>query len=122
MQIIRIMTFRLTEKRKQILHVLEQHHGTLTAAEVHAQVSDIDLATVYRNLDLFVREKLIKQIHFGAGEAQYEFQKEPHHHAVCNDCHKVIHFTAPEERLKKVLGLTNFDIDEIEVTVRGSCK
>jgi len=116
------MTIKLTKKRTQILDTLKQHKGTLTAKELHQQLPEIDLVTIYRNLDLFVKEKLITQVNLGGGEVQYEHQHEPHHHAVCNDCERVIHFTAPDKELKKVLGIEDFDIDEIEVTVRGVCR
>jgi len=115
------MTLRITQKRQQILDVLKSHHGTLSAADIHKHLPEIDLATVYRNLDLFVKEKLIKQIHLGTEESQYEYQNIPHHHAVCVDCEKVIHFTAPDKKIKKLLGLEDFQVDEIEVTVRGIC-
>lgn len=115
------MVLKLTEKRKQILAVLKNTHGTLSASDIHAHVPDIDLVTIYRNLELFVAEKLIKQVYLGTDEAQYEYQSEPHHHAVCTDCDKVIHFTAPEEKIKKLLALEGFQVDEIEVTVRGVC-
>lgn len=115
------MNFRLTQKRQRILDVLKNNHGTLSVASIHAQLPEIDLVTIYRNLDLFTKEKLIKQVHLGTDEAQYEYQHEPHHHAVCIDCEKVIHFTAPDAKLKKLLGLKDFQVDEIEVTVRGIC-
>lgn len=115
------MAIKLTEKRNKILAVLKNQHGTLSAADIHNQLPEVDLVTVYRSLDLFVKEKLIKQIYLGTGEAQYEYQHEPHHHAVCTDCERVVHFTAPDEKIKKLLGLEDFEVDEIEVTVRGIC-
>ena len=116
------MTFKLTEKRQRILDALKSTHTTLSAKDVHALVQDIDLVTIYRSLDLFVKEKLISEVHLGTNETQYEYQAQPHHHAICTDCEKVIHFTAPAAKIKQALGLKNFDIDEIEVTVRGVCR
>ena len=116
------MSIRLTTKRKEILEVLKKSRGTLSAADIHVTLPDIDLVTIYRNLDLFTKEKMIRRIHLGTEEAQYEYQSVPHHHAVCTDCDKVLHFTLPDEKIKKLLGLEGFQIDEIEVTVRGVCK
>ena len=116
------MNLRLTSKRKDILAVLKAHHGALSAAAIHQALPTVDLATIYRNLDLFVKEKLIKKINLDTGEAQYEFQHEPHHHAVCTKCHKVLHFTAPDAKIKKLLGLSDFEVDELEVTVKGLCR
>lgn len=116
------MTIRLTPKRRAILDVLRHCSGTMTASDVSTALPEIDLATIYRNLDLFVKEKLIHEVHLDSDESHYEYQHEPHHHALCTDCHKVIHFTAPDQKIKRLLGLEHFQIDELEVTVRGICQ
>jgi Fe2+ or Zn2+ uptake regulation protein len=115
------MTTKLTKKRQAILDVLQTNKEALSAAEVHAQLSDIDLATVYRNLEYFTEKKLIKKLQLGSQEAKFEYQHEPHHHAICTECERVIHFTAPDEKIKELLGVKDFDVDELEVTVRGIC-
>ena len=115
------MSIHITPNRQQILDVLKANTGTLSVANISQKLPNIDLVTIYRNLNLFVKEKLIKQVHLGAGEAQYEYQDKLHHHAVCTDCHKVIHFAAPDEKIRKLLGLSNFQVNELEVTVRGIC-
>ncbi|MCA9362423.1 transcriptional repressor [Candidatus Kaiserbacteria bacterium] len=115
------MKTRLTKKRQAILRVLEESSEALSAAEVHALVPEVDLATVYRNLEHFTNEKTIKKLQLGTQEARFEFQHEPHHHAVCTECERVLHFTAPDEKIKKLLRLEDFKVDELEVTVRGIC-
>lgn len=114
------MKTKLTKKRQAILDVLKGKKAALSASDVHALVSDIDLATVYRNLEYFTKEKTIKKLQLGTQEARFEYQHEPHHHAVCGQCEKVIHFTAPDKKIIKLLGLENFNIEELEVTVRGT--
>ena len=114
------MKTRLTKKRQAILDALRGKKAALSAAQVHALVPDIDLATVYRNLEYFTQEKMIKKLQLGTQEARFEFQHEPHHHAVCERCEKVIHFTAPDKKIIKLLGLEDFTIEELEVTVRGT--
>lgn len=111
----------MTNKREKILAVLKKHKGALSAKAIHKKVRGIDLVTVYRTLDVFVKEKMISKVHLDTEEVLYEYQHEPHHHALCTECEKVIHFTAPDKKLKALLGLKDFDIDEIEVTVRGKC-
>lgn len=115
------MPIKLTTKRQAVLDTLKARHGTMSAADIHAALPDMDLVTIYRTLDLFTKEKMIKQFHLSGSEAQYEYQSEPHHHAVCVTCEKVIHFKAPDTQLKQLLGITDFDVDEIELTVKGSC-
>ncbi len=112
----------MTVKRTQILSVLKKHGGTLSAKDIHtALLHRVDLVTIYRNLDVFVKEKVIKKIHLDTGEALYEYQHEPHHHAICSKCERVIHFTAPDKKIRKLLGIEDFDVESIEVTVRGFC-
>ncbi len=122
MQIIRKnMKTRITKKRQAILDALKKSKEALSAAEVHEKLSDIDLATVYRSLEYFTEEKVIKKLQLGSQEAKFEYQHEPHHHAICTECERVIHFTAPDEKIKKLLGVSDFKVDELEVTVRGIC-
>lgn len=115
------MKTKLTKKRQAILDVLKNQKEVFSAAEVHALVPDVDLATVYRNLEYFTNEKVIKKLQLGSQEARFEYQHEPHHHAVCTECERVIHFTAPDEKIKKLLTIDGFQVDEIEMTVRGVC-
>jgi len=115
------MALRLTKKRSAILDALKSKREALSAAEVHELVPDLDLATVYRNLEYFTTEKVIKKLQLGTQEARFEFQHTPHHHAVCTKCERVIHFTAPDAKIKKLLGVEDFQVQELEVTVRGIC-
>jgi len=116
------MTKRHSKKRELIRGVLESSHAALSASEIHAQLREVDLVTIYRNLELFVGEGTVKKLHLGGTEALYEFERHPHHHAVCTDCSKIIHFTAPDSKIKELLGLTDFNVEELELTVRGTCK
>ncbi len=113
---------RLTKHRKEIIATLEKSHGALSASTIHKLLPAIDQVTIYRNLDLFVAEGIIKKLHLDGNEATYEYQAHPHHHAVCSDCKKVIHFDAPDEKIKALLGLKEFSITGLELTVRGTCK
>lgn len=116
------MTGRYSKKREEILTRLKSEHGALSAAEIHSKLPAIDLTTIYRNLDRFVAEGKVKRLSLHGNEALYEYQTKPHHHAVCTECERVIHFTAPDDELKALLGVKDFQVDEIEVTVRGICK
>jgi len=115
------MTTRHSPKRDAILTTLKDAKGGLSARELHVRLPEVNLVTIYRNLERFVEEGIIKKLNLDGTEAVFEYQRVPHHHAVCTECHKVIHFTAPDEKIKKLLGIEDFDVDELEVTVRGVC-
>jgi len=112
---------RTTKHRQEILDTLAVCHGTLSAQEVHTRLPHINLATIYRNLEAFSEVGIIKKMYLASGKAQYEYQKTPHHHAVCDTCDKVIHFTIPPQDLKKVVQVPGFAIDNVELVVHGSC-
>ena len=112
---------RITKQRKAILDVLKAQKGALSAAELHALLPEIDQVTIYRNLDHFTRQKLIKRVQLDTQESRYEYQHEPHHHAVCTECERVVHFTAPTDKIKKLLNLADFEIEDVDVTVHGTC-
>ena len=93
----------------------------LTASELHERLPEIDLVTIYRNLDLFAKEGMIKKLQFD-DEARYEFQQRPHHHAICSDCNRTIHFTVSEDKLAKLLPIKEFSVEGIDITVTGRCQ
>jgi Fe2+ or Zn2+ uptake regulation protein len=114
------MIKRFSQKREDIRKLLAEQGGALSAAAIHTSLSHIDLTTIYRNLDQFVLNGDVKKITLG-GEALYEYQPHPHHHAICNECKRVIHFTAPDDKIKRLLGLNDFVISNLEMTVHGLC-
>ncbi len=115
------MNRRHSKKREQILEVLKNEQGALSASDVHAKLPTLNLTTVYRNLDVFVYDGEVKKLLLDGKEALYEYQNHPHHHAVCTQCKRVIHFTAPDAKIMKLLGMKDFQVDTLEVTVRGIC-
>ena len=112
---------RITKHRQEILDILDHQEDALSASDIHTKLPHINLATIYRNLESFVEAGTITKLNLGGEEAQYEIQDEPHHHAICNECNKVIHFTVDDEKLVKEFALPGFLITNLEVTLRGTC-
>jgi Fe2+ or Zn2+ uptake regulation protein len=112
---------RLTKHRQEILRILNESEDTLSAAAIHAALPHINLATIYRNLESYVESGEVKKLNFDGEEALYEIQDEPHHHAICTDCNKVIHFSIDDEKLIQEFSLPGFTIKNLEVTLRGTC-
>jgi len=112
---------RITKHRQEILDTLSAADGTLSVAAIHTALPHINLVTIYRNVEAFTEAGTIKKLHIGGNEAVYELQAVPHHHAICTDCDRVMHFTADPKKLKRALGLQGFDINDIDIIVRGHC-
>ncbi len=112
---------KLTKHRQEILQALDESEDTLSAAAIHTTLPHINLVTIYRSLEYFVKAGAIKKLHLGEQEAQYELQHEPHHHAICNECNQITHFTVENKELMKEFSLPGFVIEDLEINLRGTC-
>ncbi len=88
---LRRLGVRVTPQRLFVLEALELTGGHMTAEEVMQWVSRrypaLNLATVYRALDVLVSVGLVAQTDLGSGAAYYELVGDsPHHHLACERC------------------------------------
>src|SRR5512140_287978 len=89
--LIRLRGRRLTPQRKIILEIIRQAGEHLTIEQIYrlaqAQNPRLNLATVYRNLDVLCDLRLVVAADIGGGTWIYESAGEqPHHHLVCRTC------------------------------------
>jgi len=103
MRIITSMKKKAPKTTKKIRKVSRQRKATLeqlknvtthpTAEELHELVQKcvprISLATVYRNLQLLVRDGLAMKLAGPGTEARYDGNVEPHYHIRCRSCGRV---------------------------------
>jgi Fe2+ or Zn2+ uptake regulation protein len=94
------------------------------ALEVHAAAPDINLSTIYRNLDELEQLGIVIHSHLGHGPATYNLAALAHGHLVCDNCGAVIE--APGE-LFQGLGTAaqtryGFEIDPHHFAVPGLCQ
>jgi len=113
---------KLTSKGELILKTLQNMKGFCTAQEIHKKVPEINLTTVYRNLERFSDSGLIQKISLPHQEFAYEFSEHKHHHTICDSCSNIKHITLPAKVLREIPELSHFDPDSIEVIIRGKCK
>ncbi len=112
---------KITPKRQTILDALQKQTSTVSARTLASEISHVDQATVYRNLDLFVKNGLVNKYVFDGSESVYEYAKPDHHHAVCTECDRVIHIHAPDQPILDLLGIGDFSVQSLQVTARGVC-
>ena len=84
---------RLTPQREMILDAIRHEDEHLTADEIYRRVQArspaINLATIYRTLELFQDLHIVHAIKLGDC-ARYELcQDTPHHHLVCQSCGQI---------------------------------
>ncbi len=86
--------YRVTPQREMIVEAVA--HGRHTTAEevferVRERTQAVNIATVYRTLDLLVEEGLASRTDLGGGRVVYATAEHgPHIHLVCLQCGRVI--------------------------------
>ncbi len=87
--------YRLTPQREMVIEAIAHSNRHMTAEEVHALVNQrsraVNIATVYRTLELLVEEGLASRADLGGGQEVYAtIRHGAHIHLVCRQCGHVI--------------------------------
>jgi Fur family ferric uptake transcriptional regulator len=90
-QTLRQLGYRLTPQREMIIEAIAHASGHMTAEEIYEQIKTrtqaVNIATVYRTLDLLVEKGLASRADLWDGRVVYAtFQHGPHIHLVCREC------------------------------------
>ena len=91
---------------------------------VKAQVPDISLATVYRNLALFKEQGLITSLGTVNGVERFDGNTEPHVHFICTQCGNVQdlpEISVPEELNSAVAQSSGGRVDNCQLSFTGIC-
>ena len=87
--------YRITPQREMIIEVIAHAGCHMTAEDVFDKLSlrsrALNIATVYRTLELLVEEGLSSRSDLGGGRVVYATARHgPHVHLVCRHCGRVI--------------------------------
>jgi Fur family peroxide stress response transcriptional regulator len=98
----------VTHQRQVIYEVMQSMHGHPSPEEVFVQVRElvpaISLATVYKNIHLFLASGILREVSPHHGSLRIEVKSQPHHHLVCTQCRSIQ------------------DINETELLEFGGCR
>ena len=111
------MQRRMTKHKRDILACFAGEH-LLSASELVDRLG-LDPSTVYRNLERFVADGVLRKVHLDGREAQYERAEHAHGHFVCDDCRSVEVVELPSS-LKK-LAPRGTHPTSLDLTFHGSC-
>ena len=92
---LRKQGFRITPQREMIINAIAHSPQHITAEEIFEELKKhtraINIATVYRTLDLLWQEGFARRNDLSEGKIVYStFQHGPHIHLVCRRCNQVI--------------------------------
>ena len=122
-EILKGTNISISKQRILILDYLMTHPIHPTAEEIFNDLKSedpaISQATIYNNLNLFVKHKLVKELDFNMTSKRYEFYKKSHAHFICEVCGNIEDVEVDEVGYEKSLSM--YQIDNVEVTFRGIC-
>ena len=81
---------KISKRQTRLLEELKKCDGELSGQELYRQLLQSEdamgLATVYRNLQLLIKQGLIRSRHLPTGEVLYTHVERDVHHLTCVDC------------------------------------
>jgi Fur family transcriptional regulator, ferric uptake regulator len=82
--------YRLTPQRAMILKIIQDKKGHVGVSEIIQKVKsvapEINVSTIYRTLDFFIKFGFITHMHTKDGD-EYEYGEAGHHqHLICKSC------------------------------------
>lgn len=93
--------------------------------KVHEDNPTISKSTVYRNLNVLLKNKIIKKIKVLTGPDRFDYVDKEHYHVICNKCGKVFDFMYKfkQDEIKEIIHnqtgvVTNVD----SITLYGICE
>ena len=117
---------RYSKKRQGILEYMRGTDAHPSAETVYQQLKpfypDLSLATVYRNIRELMRVGEVRSVGVVQGKERFDARTEPHMHAVCARCGKILDLDAtPPEEIGQVPQLRDFSVAYAEVRFVGLC-
>lgn len=118
---------RFTEQRAAVYRYLRSTDQHPSADDVFTSVRlvipDISLATVYKSLETLVSCGLASKLTYGDGSARYDGRTDPHPHARCLECGKVMDMPGElhASALRGLGDLPGFSVEGYRVEVVGVC-
>jgi Fur family transcriptional regulator, ferric uptake regulator len=128
-QALRQRGVRITPQREMILDALAHGSGHMTAEEIYAQVKEhtrvINIATVYRTLDMLVEAGLASRANLWDGRLVYATSLHgPHLHLVCRSCGSTVDADSGllSPFVEQVKDQYHFLADWQHLSLQGTCQ
>lgn len=119
-----MMNFRMTKQRKAILKLLDTSKKALNVDDIAILLDDkaINLSTIYRSLDLFLDDDLIKKILLHKVPYYYLNRNNNEHYFVCEKCHQLMALPCFHDHITLLAKQENFEVYHHEMIVYGLCE
>lgn len=122
---------KLTPQRLAIFECVLGLPGHPSAEEIFQEVQrrhpTLSFATVYNTLQLLKELGQVHEVIVDELRRRYDLNTEPHHHAVCRRCHRIIDIPARatgaswDQLAAADLGAYQFRVDSARIEFSGLC-
>lgn len=116
-------------KRNAILSYLRQTNEHPSAetiyTELKAQIPDLSMATVYRNLTKFRQEGMVQCVATVRGVERFDGNTDPHVHFICRHCDAVIDLHdmhLPPALLSQAASIVGGNVESCTLSFTGVCR
>jgi len=117
----------VTHQRQVVWQALRNMHGHPSPEEIYERVKPripaISLATVYKNIHLFIESGMFREVSLHHGSMRVETNPRPHHHLVCMECKSITDIDADDlgiaTRARKLP--SGFLAERFTIDVLGRC-
>ncbi len=126
---LRSRGYRITPQREMIIEAIAHQADHINADEIYSRVQartrSVNIATIYRTIELLVEQGLVSRFDLGEGRVLYApNQHGPHIHLVCRQCGQV---TDAEPKLlsgldRRIKTDYQFAADLQHISLVGLCK
>ena len=123
------VTTKNFRKRNAILSYLRasvEHPSAETIyTDLKAQIPDLSMGTVYRNLNLFKQQGLAVSVATVSGVERFDGNTEPHVHFICSGCDAVLDLhtlQTPESLKNAAAACAGGSIESCQLLFTGKCR
>ena len=91
--------------------------------ELKADFPDLSLATVYRNITLFLEDGTLQTVATVSGRERFDGDLSPHQHFICKTCDAIIdlHIDLPQGDLEQSFTASEMELDHLSLIAYGTC-
>src|SRR5204862_4444204 len=85
---------RITLPRLMVHRYVRRAPRHVTAEDVRREIPSLSFGTIYATLELFEELGLLRRVGTLEGATIYDSRTQPHHHAICRRCGRVVDIDA----------------------------
>ena len=124
-ELCRSRGIRVTAQRLAVYRALAEDLAHPTAESVYNRLSKqlpgLSQATIYRTLQFFESENLIRKVSSPGSIGRFDANVDPHQHLVCRVCGSLEDISVPALHSAVIPKVSRFTVEELDIRLVGLC-